>query len=181
MHRMLLHGLLTRYQPAAEFEITTKTRFLDFVANNPNCFARELLTGHVTASAWLLSNDLQQALLMHHAKLNIWCQLGGHCDGDSNVLNVAIKEAQEESGISHIIPINSEIFDLDIHSIPETKNTPVHYHYDVRFLLKVASNETASGNNESKALRWFTAHTDTLPTAEESVLRMQRKWHKFIS
>ena len=60
-------------------------------------------------------------LLMHHTKLDKWFQLGGHCDGDPDVINVAIKEASEESGIKNIKPLSLEIFDIDIHLIPPHK------------------------------------------------------------
>jgi 8-oxo-dGTP pyrophosphatase MutT (NUDIX family) len=178
MHRNLLLNLLENYQPVDPNEIEARARMLGFVKTNPNCFDRELLQGHITASAWLLNKDQTKALLLHHAKLNVWCQLGGHCDGDSNVLQVAIKEAQEESGINGIEPLSTDIFDIDIHAIPEYNNIPAHYHYDVRFLLQVQSDEKVIGNNESKDIRWF-ALDSQLPTNAESIHRMFRKWQAF--
>ncbi|MBI2774893.1 NUDIX hydrolase [Candidatus Dependentiae bacterium] len=133
--------------------------------------------GHITASAWLLNNDYSQVLLMHHAKLNLWVQLGGHCDGESDVLGVAIKEAQEESGIMGIAPVSTEIFDIDIHLIPANKKEQEHYHYDVRFLLSVTSNESFVQNAESKELKWF-GMNDELPTESRSIMRMIEKWKK---
>lgn len=176
MHRDYLIKLLEKYQPQNEHEAHFKINMLDFIHNNPNCFDRTNTEGHITASAWLLSKDLTQVLLLHHAKLDVWCQLGGHCDGDSNVLEVAIKEAQEESGINNIVPVSTEIFDLDIHHIPAMRGDPVHYHYDVRFLLKVVGYEQIVPNKESKDLRWFGKNEELLPTKAESVLRMFRKW-----
>jgi 8-oxo-dGTP pyrophosphatase MutT (NUDIX family) len=113
---------------------------------------------------------------MHHAKLDRWLQLGGHCDGDVDVLAVAIKEAQEESGIIGIKPVSPEIFDIDIHLIPANKNEQEHYHYDVRFLLQVTSDEEIVSNRESKELRWIKKDSSQLPTNELSVIRMFKKW-----
>jgi 8-oxo-dGTP pyrophosphatase MutT (NUDIX family) len=90
---------------------------------------------------------------MHHRKLDKWLQPGGHCDGDENVLNVAIKEAQEESGIQSITPITEDIFDVDVHLIPANSRDEAHYHYDVRFLLKAGVDRLIQ-NHESKELRW---------------------------
>ncbi|HXW85792.1 MAG TPA: NUDIX domain-containing protein [Candidatus Bathyarchaeia archaeon] len=113
---------------------------------------------------------------MHHTKLDQWFQLGGHCDGNPDVLAVALKEAQEESGINHIVPVNTHIFDIDIHLIPANKKEKEHYHYDVRFLLQVASDEKIVQNSESKELRWITKNRAEFPTQNRSVVRMFDKW-----
>jgi 8-oxo-dGTP pyrophosphatase MutT (NUDIX family) len=176
MHRKKLIELLQSYTILTAQEMSSKEKMLEFIAKYPTCFERTLAVGHITASAWLLSKDGSKALLMHHSKLNKWLQLGGHCDGDWDVLAVAIKEAQEESGITHIVPVQSEIFDIDIHLIPENSREKVHYHYDVRFLLQVASDEVVVQNGESKELRWIDKDLEALPTQEESVTRMFHKW-----
>jgi len=175
MHRNQLRELLNKYQPTTE-EILFKERMLAFLSQHENCFERSLQEGHFTASAWLLSKDGTHALLMHHAKLNIWVQPGGHADGDADLLAVGIKEAQEESGIQEIIPVSPDIFDIDIHRIPANTKDPAHDHYDVRFLLQVTSDESFVQNAESKELRWFGKNIDLLPTQERSVARMFEKW-----
>ncbi len=166
--------MLNNYIPTPEEE-PYKKGMLAFINAYENCFERSLEVGHITASSWLLNNDCSRVLLMHHTKLDMWVQLGGHCDGDSDVLAVAIKEAQEEWGIQNIEPIFSDVFDIDIHLIPETKKEKAHYHYDVRFLLRVVSDEQMVQNEESKALKWFDKNS-TLPTQERSILRMYQKW-----
>lgn len=176
MHRANLVKLLHNYNPTFEDEINFKQQMLAFVNQHPDCFERSLEIGHVTASAWLLSKDGTTALLMHHTKLNNWFQLGGHCDGDSDVLAVAIKEAQEESGIKNIVPVSTEIFDIDIHLIPANSREKAHDHYDVRFLLQVNSDEQVVQNKESKELRWIPKNASLLPTQSRSVVRMFDKW-----
>ncbi|MCL5875774.1 MAG: NUDIX hydrolase [Candidatus Dependentiae bacterium] len=174
MKREMLLKLLERYTPLIE-EIVHKNKIINFIKNNTDCFERTLQEGHVTASAMLLNKNHTQALLMHHAKLDMWVQLGGHCDGESDVLQVAIKEAQEESGIMALEAVSSEIFDIDIHLIPANKKEAAHYHYDVRFLLHVVSDESIVQNSESKALQWFDVTGATLPTKERSVVRLFEK------
>lgn len=176
MQRALLLSLLRDYNPICDEDAQARKRIIEFVTTNPDCFERTLAKGHITASAWLLNKTGEKALLMHHAKLNLWVQPGGHCDGDFDVLAVAIKEAQEESGINAIMPVNKAIFDLDVHLIPARKDEPEHYHYDVRFLLQVVSDEDININHESLALRWFGKNRQELPTDSPSILRMFSKW-----
>ena len=113
MKRQGLIQLLNQYNPS-DAEITIKNDMLSFIDANEDCFERSLEIGHVTGSSWLLNKAGDKALLMHHRKLNKWLQLGGHADGDSDILAVALKEAQEESGITSIEPVNNRIFDIDI-------------------------------------------------------------------
>lgn len=176
MKRTAIITLLQEYQPTDQREIAFKKRMLEFINAHEDCFERSLAIGHITASAWLVNKDNSKALLLHHTKLDRWFQLGGHCDGDSDVLAVSVKEAQEESGITHIKPVNGKIFDIDIHRIPANSCEAEHDHYDVRFLLRVTSDEDVVQNRESKELRWIGKNVHDLPTQEESVVRMFRKW-----
>lgn len=176
MNRIEVLKLLQNYNPFDLEEVKFKQDLLLFINKYENCFERSLEIGHITASAWLLNKDQSKALLMHHRKLNRWFQLGGHCDGNSDVLAVAIKEAQEESGIDNIVSISKEIFDIDIHLIPENPKEKEHYHYDIRFLLKVNSEEKIVQNKESKELRWIGKNIEELPTKNLSVMRMFNKW-----
>lgn len=178
MNKQTLIQMLHEYHPTASEELAYKERMLTFIENHDDCFERSLAIGHITASAWLLNKEQTHALVMHHAKLDRWVQLGGHCDGNPNVLSVAIKEAQEESGIQSIAPIHDTIFDIDIHLIPANSKEQEHYHYDVRFLLHVTSDEQFIQNNESKELRWIGKNKNDLPTDEQSVSRLFDKWVK---
>src|SRR5437667_133885 len=107
MKRSILLSLLNNYYPTAPEELEAKKRIIEFVQQHEDCFQRSLDIGHITGSAWLLNRDGTKALLLHHAKLDKWLQLGGHCDGDHDVLRVAIREAQEESGIGNIVPVST--------------------------------------------------------------------------
>lgn len=175
MHRAQLGHLLQKYEPTSE-EVVYKERMLSFLDEHEDAFDRSLKKGHFTASAWLVSKDGSHALLMHHAKLDLWVQLGGHADGDTDLLAVAIKEAQEESGILGIEPMSPEVFDIDIHAIPANSKEQGHEHFDVRFILRVVSDEQFVKNRESKELRWVGMDKKQLPTDKRSVVRMYDKW-----
>lgn len=176
MHRQPLLDQLADYAARHPEEAETVGRFIGFVTAEADCFERSLAAGHVTGSAWIVSADGTKVLLTHHAKLDRWLQLGGHADGDPDVLAVALKEAREESGLSEFEPVGDGIFDLDIHPIPARKGDPEHLHYDVRYVLRATGNTDYIVSDESHDLRWVPLDGVADLTGEESMRRMVRKW-----
>lgn len=175
MQRNTLLTLLKNHNPTDPPEILFTEQITAFVLENPDCFERTLLMGHVTGSAWIVDKSRQFTLLTHHRKLDKWFQTGGHCDGDSDVLKVALKEAQEESGLPDIQIISPEIFDIDIHEIPERKGVSAHLHYDVRFLFEADMNEALNISSESTDLAWVVLSEVSKLNDSESIMRMVRK------
>jgi len=175
VHRRKLLDLIGEYEANHVDESDLIERFVRFVSRESRCFERDCWQdGHVTGSAWVVDPGMTSVLLTHHKKLNIWVQLGGHSDGDPDTPAVACKEAREESGLE-VDFVQPQIFDLDVHLIPERKQDPAHYHYDVRFAF-VARGTDYTISEESKDLAWVPI-TDLLEySSEESLLRMQRKW-----
>ena len=167
------YKMLERYEPLYPEEFISKEKMLEFLIACDDCFLRSCRVGHFTSSAFLLNKNMTHVCLMHHTKLDKWMQLGGHCDGDYDILNVAIKEAQEESGIKNIKPIKEEIFDIDVHLIPPNINDEAHYHFDIRFLLHAYDDDTLIKNHESQELRWVKSNDKDVP---ENVFRMFKKW-----
>ncbi len=178
MHRNHLLALLERYVPMDERDDAQRRRIEAFVREHPECFQRSLAHGHLTGSAWLLDSTGQRVLLTHHRKLDRWLQLGGHADGDPNLLEVALREAREESGIHDIRPLSEEIFDLDVHPIPRTAAHAAHLHFDIRFLLQVCGCDDFVVSDESHALGWFTREDLAAMDLDEAVLRMCVKWDR---
>ncbi len=166
---------LKQYRPVDADDRKQAEKIVVFVEGNPNCFEQSNLAGHITGSAWLVDSSGKRVLLTHHKKLGQWLQLGGHADGNPDVLAVAIREAQEESGIKNIQPVSEDIFDVDVHFIPERGSEPAHFHYDVRFALCADENEFVV-SSESHNLAWIEIDRVQELTTEESLLRMSRKW-----
>ncbi len=179
MYRNKLLNLLSDYALKYPNEKNIVKRFINFINENKNCFNRNLLNGHITGSAWVLNNNKTSVLLTHHKKLHKWLQLGGHADGNSDILNVALKEVYEESGLTNLEIVSNRIFDLDIHSIPARKNEPEHYHYDVRFLFKTNGNQKFIVSKESFSLRWINLNEVHKLTNENSIIRMVNKTFEF--
>ncbi len=176
MQRAGLIQQIKKYQIIFSEEQKIYDQFLEFIQNNPLCFERSLKAGHVTGSAFILNNSKTAILLTHHRKLNKWIQLGGHVDGESDILKSSLREAYEESGLKKIEPVSPDIFDLDIHEIPAYEQEPAHFHYDVRYAFQTVGDDTFRVSPESKALAWVPLEQIVKMNLEESVLRMCRKW-----
>lgn len=181
-----------------------------FVKQHPNCFERSLpvteplapigtpstgnpwsgipdwnLPGHITASAWIVERDpispeRQRIVLIHHRKLDRWLQPGGHADGDPDVAAVALREAQEETGLASLRFVAAQaeqprIFDVDIHVIPARGDVQKHLHYDIRFLLEADATEPFGFSDEIKNVKWFDRQTILDSLESESIIRMVRK------
>jgi len=153
------------------------SRFETLVATSDRCAFRDhFAPGHLTGSAWVVDESGARVLLLHHGKLDRWLQPGGHADGDFDLARVALRETQEESGLTRLQVIDSEIFDLDIHEIPARGVEPAHLHFDVRYLIRADSSEDLILSDESHALAWIELANLERYTTEESVHRMARKF-----
>jgi len=175
MHRQPLLQKLQAHQPFDAHETAMLHRLREFVEQYPDCFERSLLVGHITGSAWIVNEAGTHTLLTHHAKLDRWLQLGGHADGETDVLSVALREAQEESGLVEVIAAGDAIFDVDIHAIPARAGEPEHFHYDVRFLFVADSTAPLRANRETKELAWVEIGKVAELNPEESMRRMVEK------
>ncbi|MHC4994797.1 MAG: NUDIX hydrolase [Planctomycetota bacterium] len=176
MHRQPTLDLLTDYRARYPRETEAVERYTDFVRTHTDCFDRSLAVGHVTGSAWLVNGAGTHVLLTHHRKLGRWLQLGGHADGDNDPLRVAMREASEESGLRGIEPVDTALFDLDIHAIPARGDEPEHSHYDLRFALRARGAEDFTVSDESHDLAWVRIDDLASMTDERSMLRMAAKW-----
>ena len=175
MHRTPLLNKLREYQPYDRHERDMYETLLRFVETESACFERGLPIGHITGSAWIIDHERGQALLTHHFKLERWLQLGGHADGDADILRVALREAREESGLNDINPVSEAIFDVDVHPIPARDAEPRHLHYDVRFLLEADADAPLVISSESKDLAWVRLADIPQLTTERSIARMVAK------
>jgi 8-oxo-dGTP pyrophosphatase MutT (NUDIX family) len=148
-------ALLERYAPRDAPQAIARKRMLQFLDEHPlDAHRRELLVGHLTASALVVDARGERALLTHHRKLGRWLQLGGHCDGDANLAGTALRECLEESGIA-ALAILPEPIDLDIHAIAARPGEPEHVHLDTRFLVLAPPGAVETASDESHELAWF--------------------------
>lgn len=164
-----LNKYIRRYRDSSTTDLISK---ISINLNKDNIFERNNLQ-HITVSGWIVTKDLSRALLIHHKKLNMWLQPGGHCDGNSNILMVLEKEIKEETGLTNfqIIPT---IFDVNIHTIEKDGDVPRHEHFDIRFMV-ITQDENIVLNDESTDYRWITK-SEPLEEFEQGVKNLILKW-----
>jgi len=99
---------LNAYQAATPHEERMRRRMVRFVGSHPRCCSRALAVGHITTSAWVIDREATHVLLTHHRKLHRWLQLGGHTEGEARLIDSAIREATEESGLTGLIALRAQ-------------------------------------------------------------------------
>lgn len=187
MDRKDLLELIAAYHRRHPREADTIERIRSLIMTYEDCFERHCLPGHITASAWIVSAESGKALFTHHRKLDRWLQLGGHTDGEADVVTAALREAEEESGLQGFVVLPRDeppaILDVDVHLIPARGAEPAHEHHDIRFLLEVSESEQEIQRQraESKAMRWFSPAEVAEAFDEESLLRMARKAARWLA
>lgn len=174
--RPSLVSALRNYKTVYYEEREYAARFLELLLH-PDAYQRHHLPGHITGSSWIINNEGSKVLLVKHAALHKWLQPGGHADGDENVLRVALREANEETGLTNLTPVGPGFLDIDVHSIPERKDLsfPRHDHYDVRFLFQADENDRLLISDESTDLKWVELRDLEKFNAEKSILRLRAK------
>ena len=177
MHRDAVLKLLSAHAARSldAHEAAMTAEIIRFAEQHPDCLRRSCVPGHLTGSAWIVSPDRTRTLLTHHHKLDKWLQLGGHADGEGDLLAVALREAREESGLTRVRAVSAEIFDCDCHLIPARGAEPAHYHHDLRFMIEADPAEPLVISDESKDLAWVEITRVTSLNPEESMARMVRK------
>ncbi|WP_018953571.1 NUDIX hydrolase [Thioalkalivibrio sulfidiphilus] len=176
MHRQQLLSLLALHRTPFIEEAAFVRRAYDFVSRHPDCFQRDIPT-HVTGSTWVVNPGRDRVLLMHHRKLNQWFQPGGHADGDHDILQVALKEAHEETGLGyeHLRLMADDVFDVDIHITEPTTEDASHEHIDIRFLVEIDDRLPVPGNEESHQVIWVPLTAVSRYNNSRSTWRMVEK------
>ncbi|MFG1781916.1 NUDIX hydrolase [Rhodococcus oryzae] len=163
LHRSAREALLGWQTPNAADESLRHT-MLAFLDSAPLGCLREHAPGHITASSLVLSEDRQQVLLTLHPRVGRWIQLGGHCEpGDETVVDAALREATEESGIAGL-RIDPSLLSAHTHPITCSLGVPTR-HLDLRFLVWAEVGATPVRSDESQDLRWWPV--DDLPDGAE--------------
>ncbi len=157
---MSLLEQLRDYQPYNEQESNDKVVMLELLEKEGNIFTRENKTAHFTASAWLINKEHTKVLMIYHNIYNSWAWTGGHADGETNLLAVAMKEAKEETGVETIAPVTEEMFSIEILTVDghvkRDSYVPSHLHLNVTYLLEADEAEVLRVKpDENSGVKWF--------------------------
>lgn len=149
------------YNPINEQEANDKKVILDYIDKFYNdILTRENEIAHMTSSGLILNKSLDKILMIHHNIYKTWTWTGGHADGDSNMLKVALKEAKEETGVSHVLPLTEKIASIDIipvyGHIKRGRYVSSHLHLNISYILIADENEELILNeDETSDVGWI--------------------------
>lgn len=171
INEMNLIEQMKAYQPFNEQEEKDKEFILFCLNHMEHIFTRENPVVHMTASAWIVNKDRTKVLMAYHNIYDSWSWLGGHADGEEDLLAVALREAREESGIQNVRPISEDIFSLEVLTVDghvkRGKYVSSHLHLNVTYLLEAEEESVLTINeDENSALGWFTLE-DALKASTE--------------
>ena len=127
----------------------------------PDVFTRDQLLYHFTASSWIVNSDRTKVLMCYHNIYQSWSWTGGHADGNANLLEVALKEAKEETGLQNIRPVSDNIYSVEILTVPSHikrgKFVNAHLHLNATYLLEADESELLCiKEDENSGLAWMT-------------------------
>lgn len=160
------------YIPQDEQEQTDQRIILEYITQYPDTvLTRRNEYAHITSSGFVVNADATKVLMAHHDLYRVWAWTGGHADGDSDLLAVALREAQEETGISHIRPLSSAIASLDIlpvwGHVKRGRYVAAHQHLNVTYLLTADESDPLTPRpGENSGVAWLPADRLTQLTNE---------------
>ena len=168
---MNVFQMIKAYVPFNEQEQKDKEYMLMCIEKEDNIFTRNNLMMHMTGSAWIVNPDRTKVVMAYHKIYDSWAWLGGHADGEENLLKVAIKEAKEESGLKNVRPVSEEIFSLEVlpvnGHVKKGEYVSSHIHLNLTFLLEADEEENLTiKEDENSGVAWFLLE-DALKASKE--------------
>lgn len=151
---------IKQYRPWNAQETADQALMLQWLEREQDLFSRGNPFAHFTASAWVVSPDRSRVLMAYHNLYRSWSWLGGHADGEQDLLSVALREVQEESGLADVRPVSGNIYSLEVLSVNgHEKNrtyVPSHLHLNVTYLLETdPAAPLRHRPGENSAVAWF--------------------------
>lgn len=183
---MNLKEQIQNYIPYNEQEENDKEMMLKYIQTFEDVVTRENKMCHFTASNWIVNKEKTKALMIYHNIYKSWGWTGGHADGDSNLLHVALKEAEEETGLKNFKLLSDGIFSIEILTVDSHikggKFVPSHLHLNVSFLLEADENEKLTIKpDENSGVEWVDIQKTIELTNEEKMKPIYRKLNeKFL-
>lgn len=176
----MLINALHRYLPDCEQEIQDKRMMLHYVRQHEDILMRTNETVHFTASPWIVNPARTHVLMVHHNIYNSWSWVGGHADGNADLLSVALKEAREETGLHSMRAVSDEIFSIEILPViahfKRGRYVVPHLHLNATFLIEADDRQSIHIKpDENSAIAWFPLHQAVEISPEPAMKVIYRK------
>lgn len=157
---MAIREDIERFKPYNEQEAEDKIRILHFLDTNEDAFERTNMTAHMTASAWAVNAAHDRVLMIYHKIYDSWSWTGGHADGETDMLTLAMRELREETGVKNLRPVTEDIYSLEVLTVDghekRGKYVSSHLHMNVTYLIEVDELDTLQVcEDENSGVRWF--------------------------
>lgn len=177
---MDLREQIKNYVPYNEQEENDKEIMLQAIDAFNDVLTRENKLCHFTASNWIVNKERTKVLMIYHNIYQSWAWTGGHADGESNLLQVALKEAEEETGLTNLKVLEEGIYGIQIlpvdSHIKRGKLVPSHLHLDCCFLLEADENEKLKIKiDENSGVKWIDIDKAVEITKEERMKPIYQK------
>lgn len=182
---MNLKEQILKYKPYNEQEENDKEMLLEYIDKFKDVLTRENRMCHFTASNWIINKQRTKILMAYHNIYKSWAWTGGHADGNENLLEVALKEATEETGLKNLKVLSDGIYGIEILTvnshIKRGKFVPAHLHLDCCFLLEADEDEELKiKEDENSGVKWFNIDEIMNVTNEEQMKPIYMKLNKKI-
>lgn len=182
---MELRNQIERYIPRNEREDADKNLMLEFIDTFDDVLTRENRMGHFTASSWIVNKQRTKVLMIYHNIYDSWAWTGGHCDGDSDLLHVALKEAEEETGLKNIKVLDPNLASLEILTVDghvkRGKYVSSHVHLNCTFLLEADENETLRIRpDENSGVQWIDIDKAIEKSSEPKMTNIYKKLNDMV-
>ena len=154
---------IAAYRPRSEQEEADQRQMLDYIRQFPDTIlTRDNPIAHFSSSGSVVNADASRVLMAHHNLYRVWAWTGGHVDGEEDFLAVALREAREETGVTHIRPLSDAIASLEIlpvwGHVKRGRYVPSHLHLNVSYLLLADENDPLSvREGENTRVGWLPA------------------------
>ena len=154
---------IAAYRPRSEQEEADQRQMLDYIRQFPDTIlTRDNPIAHFSSSGFVVNADASRVLMAHHNLYRVWAWTGGHVDGEADFLAVALREAREETGVTHIRPLSDAIASLEIlpvwGHVKRGRYVPSHLHLNVSYLLPADENDPLSvREGENTRVGWLPA------------------------
>ena len=171
---MNLKQAILSYQPFNGQEKIDQETIQKYLQTQENLLTRENEAVHFTASAWIVNPEWTKTVMVYHHIYDSWSWVGGHADGEANLLKVAEIEAKEETGLTIVKPVSDEIFSLEVLSVKEHwkkgKLIPEHLHLNLTFLFEAPEHALTINPEENSAVAWILL-TDVVDKSSEPEMK----------